>query len=32
MVLMGVSQFYQFIARGLLLIIAVLIQRRLKQS
>ncbi len=27
MILLGVSQFYQFIARGALLIIAVLIQR-----
>jgi len=32
MILLGVSQFYQFIARGALLIIAVLIQRWLKKS
>ena len=32
MILLGVSQFYQFIARGLLLIIAVLIQRWLKKN
>jgi ribose transport system permease protein/L-arabinose transport system permease protein len=32
MVLLGVSQFYQFIARGVLLILAVLIQRWLKKS
>ena len=30
MILLGVSQFYQFIARGVLLILAVLIQRWLK--
>jgi ribose transport system permease protein len=32
MILLGVSQFYQFIARGALLIIAVLIQRWLTKS
>jgi ribose transport system permease protein/L-arabinose transport system permease protein len=32
MVLLGVSQFYQFIARGVLLILAVLIQRWLSRS
>lgn len=32
MILLGVSQFYQFIARGALLIIAVLIQRWLKKG
>ena len=32
MILLGISQFYQFIARGALLVIAVLIQRWLKRD